>query len=125
MGKHIILDTDLHRITLDDGEWVDVLEKVPKSVRDIATRDAMRTTTSYQQGEVQGSQKVDIDLNMTAFSRALRIHMIKAWSFKFDDGSAIPVTPEYIDKLDESTADLVGLAINRLNTGRSKTEKKG
>ena len=119
---HIIFDDDLARITLPDGEWVDVLALMPKSIRDEATLAAGKT-----RGKVEGNAElpsIEIEIDATAMTRVIRQKMIKAWSFT-RNGEPIPVTKENIDRMDEQTADFVVQEIDRLNKGRTKAEKKG
>ena len=120
--SHIIFDDDLARITLPDGEWVDVLSLMPKSVRDDAMQASGRTKGRLERGEETPSLEVEIDT--TAMTRVIRYKMIKAWSF-LRNGEPIPVTRENIDRMDEQTADFIVEEIDKLNRGRTKKEKKG
>ena len=120
--RHIIFDDDLARITLSDGEWVDVLSLMPKSVRDEAMQASGKTKGRLERGEETPSLEVEVDA--TAMTRVIRHKMIKAWSFQ-RNGEAIPVTKENIDRMDERTADFIVAEIDRLNSGRPKAEKKG
>jgi len=120
--SHIIFDDDLARITLPDGEWVDVLSLMPKSVRDDAMQASGRTKGRLERGEETPSLEVEIDT--TAMTRVIRYKMIKAWSFQ-RNGEPIPVTRDSIDRMDEQTADFIVEEIDKLNRGRTKKEKKG
>jgi len=120
---HIIFDDDLHRITLSDGEWVDVLSLMPKSIRDEAVQAAGKTRGRMERGEETPS--VEVELDTTAMTRVIRQRMIKAWSFTDKKSQPIPVTKENIDRMDEQTADFIVQEIDRLNIGRTKAEKKG
>ncbi|MBU1621927.1 MAG: hypothetical protein KJ604_20925 [Gammaproteobacteria bacterium] len=120
---HIIFDDDLYRITLSDGEWVDVLSLMPKYVRDEAVQAAGKTRGKMERGEENPS--LEMELDSTAMSRVIRQKMIKAWSFTDKQGKAIPVTKENIDRMDEQTADFIVSEIDKLNAGRTKAEKKG
>ena len=123
MGRHIITDGDLHRVTLEDGEWVDILEKVPRSLRVKAQKAAMQYKGKLQAGKTE-SMPVEVEFDVTALSTVLLEGMVKAWSFKYDDGKAIPVTPETVGQLDEATADFILAEIDKLNPARTGEEKK-
>ena len=120
--SHIIFDDDLARITLPDGEWVDVLSLMPKSVRDEAMQASGKTRGRLEKGEETPSLEVEMDA--TAMTRVIRYKMIKAWSFQRNN-EPIPVTRENIDRMDEQTADFIVQEIDKLNAGRTKKEKKG
>jgi hypothetical protein len=121
MSKHIIFDYDLYRIDLGDGEWIDILERCPKRVRDKAQAAMIRPKHALNE---EGSKaEVELSFNVGEFNRVLRQEMMKAWSFKDKKGDPVPVTPENIDRLDETAADLVLDKINELNPRRSKPEK--
>jgi len=121
--SHIIFDDDLARVTLPDGEWVDVLSLMPKSIRDEAMQASGKTKGRLERGEETPSLEVEMDA--TAMTRVIRYKMIKAWSFKDKANNPIPVTRDNIDRMDEQTADFIVQEIDRLNSGRAKKEKKG
>ncbi len=124
MSKHIIMDEDLHRINLGDGDWIDILEMVPNSVRRDSQTAAMNIKSSYSTSKKGADSPVDVDFNVAKFNQVLLYGMIKAWSFKDKEGKPIPVEPAYIDRLDEQTADLVLTNIDKLNPSRSEVSKK-
>jgi len=127
MSKHIITDSDLYRIDLDDGDWIDILEKVPKIVRSRAQSAAakIKAQANAGAGDIQQRTDVSMDFDSGEFYRVLLHGMIKGWSFMDKSGKPLPVTPENIDCLDEDTSDFVLEEINRLNPARSKVQKKG
>jgi len=120
--SHIIFDDDLARVTLPDGEWVDVLSLMPKSIRDEAMQASGKTKGRLERGEE--TPFLEVEMDATAMTRVIRYKMIKAWSFQ-RNGEPIPVTKENIDRMDEQTADFIVQEIDRLNSGRAKKEKKG
>lgn len=102
MTEHIITENDLYRITLEDGEWVDILAKMPVTVwRDVAKASLNEL--------LNGAFRI-VELNRVSLYK-----MIKAWSFKDKEGRLIPVEPAYIDRLDRETAELVMSNIRKLN----------
>ena len=129
MGKHIIFDSDLYRIDLDDGEWVDILEKCPNSV----SRAAQSAMLKAKSRVVAGSKKdspIDFDLEAGEFNREILEGMVKAWSFTYPEGHTevgqlIPVTPENIGRMDETASDVILETVERLNPTRSEDQKKG
>lgn len=128
MSKHIIFDSDLYRVNLDDGEWVDILEKCPNSI----SRAAQNAMLKAKSRVVAGNKKdtpIDFDLEAGEFNRVVLEGMVKAWSFTYPEGHAeagkpIPVTPENIGRMDDITSDIVLEMTERLNPARSKDQKK-
>jgi hypothetical protein len=118
MGKHIIFDSDLYRIELGDGEWVDILERCPQSVKDQASRAMIKAS-----GLTNSGQMDKIEYDIASFNAALLSGMIRAWSFQNKDGKPLPVTPENIGRLSTETSDIILGKINELNPARSKQVK--
>lgn len=126
--KHIILDDDLHRIELEDGEWIDILELVPSFIRRKAQAAAMPMSGQVSMERREKGKKESVPLNVDfkvgEFNRVLLKEMVKAWSFKDKKEQAIPVTPENIQRLSEIDTDIVLKAIEKLNPERTDEEKK-
>jgi len=128
MGKHIITDTDLHRIDLGDGEYIDILERCTQGIKaraTAATTKAKGKMKAKKKGDTDEGADIDFDFMAGEFNRVMLEQMIRGWSFKDKVGNPIPVTAENIARLSEETADVVLAKIEDLNPKRDESEKKG
>lgn len=97
--RHLILEEELHRIDLGDGEWVDIK-------RYLCVDDAVlaESTPSKTAATLRAS--------------------IKAWSFMNGNGEPVPVTPETIGRVSIETAQVILVEVNRLNPVRTVIDEK-
>lgn len=99
MNRHLILEEELHRIDLGDGDWIDI--KSHLCVDDAILAESIPNKTG-----------------------SALVASIKAWSFTNGNGEPLPVTPEMIGRLSMDTAQVVLEEVNRLNPVRTVIEEK-
>lgn len=119
MRKFFVEKTDTHRISLDEGQWIDILSVYSRGLSNKASRAAMsKVAASGKDGDDEVT--VDIPFDSGAFNDTLLKEMIVDWSFTDDAGVKVPVTQENILRL---ANDITSRVIKEINTlGRVKTE---
>jgi hypothetical protein len=105
--RHLILEDELHRVDLGDGEWVDVKRYL--SLGDLTDIEAQ--TGSIATGNL-------------ATGKAILGAVIRAWSFTNGSNQPVPVTPEMINHLSGETAGILLAEVNKLNPMRTETDEK-
>lgn len=120
MGHFVVNDEDrLERITLPDGEWVDVLGSLS-----LYERKRLQGSTF---GKLRGKNVDEQDVYEMSFAEAALAGLklgIRAWSFEDGDGKPIPVTFEQIKKLDDFTGEFISIELDRLWARRGDEETK-
>ena len=120
MAHFVVNDEDrLERITLPDGEWVDVLGALSLYERKRLLGAAYANIRARNDGNV--------DVSELAFAEAAFAGLklgIKAWSFEDENGAPIPVTVEQIKRLDDFTGEFISMELDRMWSRRSDEESK-
>jgi len=125
MAHFVVNEEDrLERITLPDGEWIDVVGTLSLYERKRllgATVSALRA----QREQTPGADADDIYAeSYAAGATAGLVVGIREWSFKDDGGNPIPVTKEWIRKLDDFTGEFIAQELDRLWARRGEEEAK-
>jgi len=105
MSKYFITETDLFRITFEDGQWVDIKKQLSQRDQDQILNTMAKAKTK--------SETPDIEINLGKM--ALLEVSVKAWSFTEDDGRAIPVNPDNLSNLRIEYRAKVLSEIDRVN----------
>ena len=120
MQHKYFVDSEVDRITLEDGEWVDIKRKLSIGDQDSlgnrlmelemdtqGTREERRRRR--QSGEFPGTAK------FKPSTAALLEIAIMDWSFAYGDGVKVPVTPEMIGKMEPELANRLSEEIDQRN----------
>ena len=119
MAHFVVNDEDrLERITLPDGEWVDVLGALSLYERKRLLGAAYANIRARNDGDIDASELAFAEASFAGLKLG-----IKAWSFE-DENGPIPVTVEQIRRLDDFTGEFISLALDRLWQRRSDEESK-
>ena len=105
MGKYFIDDSELTRVTFEDGQWVDIKTELTQGDRDAIL-------TGMAQATAKGKEA---NLELKLGSMLLLQKHIVAWSFTDDEGKPMPVTPENISRLKGKYRTVVLNKINELD----------
>lgn len=105
MSKYFIDESDLFRVSFDDGEWVDIKKELTQK-----DQDYILNTMAKAKGK-----NPELELNLGR--QTLLEVSVKAWSFR--DGGPIPVTPENLSNLKNKYRSRVLAEIDRLNSEAS------
>jgi len=108
MSRHLILEEELHRVDLGDGEWVDVKRFL--SLGDLT--------------DIEDQTGGSIATGNLATGKAILGTVIRAWSFTNGSNQPVPVTPEMINHLSGETAGILLAEVNKLNPMRTETDEK-
>jgi len=113
---HFVSETDLHRVDLGDGEWVDLK-------REFDTNDwiDVEGMISGLVDESTGQLRTGV---LFRNAKALLSIAIKAWNLLGADGQAVPLSEESIGRLNRETLLKISGAVNELNPLRTETERK-
>lgn len=130
MNKYFV-EEDTHRLTFDDGEWVDIKkemsagdqEKLQTALFQLDTQGI----TDNREGRRAARRQDNIKLNFRPSYLPLLEINIQAWSFSNGTNGTkekIPLTRENIAKLKDPIASLIADEIDRLNPFSPETSPK-
>ena len=112
-----ILDDDLIRVELPDGNWVAV--KAAITAHDQAA--AQSAATMKYRGLGGKAEDIEAAFDSGKYQLVLLQRMVKAWSFS-RNGIALPCTPDNIGRLPERTRTRLMERINAENVPLSEDE---
>jgi hypothetical protein len=118
MNKYFV-EEDTHRLTFDDGEWVDLKkemsagdqEKLQTALFQLDTQGV----TDNREGRRAARRQDNIKVNFRPSYLPLLEINIQAWSFSNGNDEKVPLTRENIAKLKDPIASLIADEIDRLN----------
>jgi hypothetical protein len=118
MNKYFV-EEDIHRLTFDDGEWVDLKkemsagdqEKLQTALFQLDTQGL----TDNREGRRSTKRQENIKLNFRPSYLPLLEINIQDWSFSNGKEGRIPLTRENIAKLKDPVASLIADEIDKLN----------
>lgn len=113
---HFVSESDLHRVDLGEGEWVDLK-------REFDTDDWIRVEgmiSGLIDERTGGLRKGVIFSN----AKALLTIAIKAWNLLGPDDQPMPLSPENIGRLNRDTLLKLAAAVNKLNPLRTEADRK-
>jgi len=133
---HFVVDESdrIERIELPGGEWVDVIGQLSlferKRLLGAVLYGQRQRQLSQMQRKRDGEEAAEEDeaeAYMESYAAAETAGLvvgIKAWSFKDSAGEPIPVTREWIRKLDDFTGEFISQQLDRLWARRGEEEAK-
>ena len=109
---------EVDRIELDDGEWVDIKQKMSYGDLDRleanmgkaiyspeVTEKMLKNADAIRKGDIQLSPEELTDFEYSTGKLALLTVNIRAWSFKDKKGKALAVNKNTVAMLDSATAE--------------------
>lgn len=126
MRNFFVSKTDIHRVELEDGQWIDILAQCSHKTRKRATAAMMKSNTSLSDEKDASATKdvqFSLDFDAGAYSDVLLKEMVVDWSFTDDVGTKVEITAENIDNLVADISQIVIKEINRLNPTEAEPGK--
>lgn len=122
MQKHrYFVDSEVDRIDLEDGDWVDIKAKLSIADQDKLSEmmlDIQVDTTPTNRAERRrrrDSGQSNYNATFRPSTSALLQVSVVDWSFTYEDGSKVPLNPEMINKMDARLANQLEAEINDRN----------
>lgn len=124
MGK-FFLTGETVRVNFPDGEYCEIKEELTQADQDYIMTRLMQGRVPVD-GDKKGpgtGEKKGLEIGLSFGKLATLERAITGWSFKADDGSPVPVTPENISNLRAKYRALILQEIDRLSSAHGEFAK--
>jgi len=111
----------------ENGDSITYRTKYTAADRDYISQRATKVRRAIVEGDDQPD--LELSLNMSAMAIATAERMIEGWTFRFPEGhpmagNPVPLTKEYIGRLDEDTIKALNEALTAANPVRTAAQSK-
>lgn len=125
-GKNRFVKPESHRLTLSEGDWVEVKKRLgildDKRIESALVRSAQSARGMI--GPNVNAKDVEIRLDTSeAYMTKLKTYILD-WSLEDEKGKRVPVTESAIEALDPDTAEEIVTALNEFLDEEAKKRKE-
>jgi hypothetical protein len=110
MAKNRFQKTDVVRLPLSDGDWIEVRRRLSGAEKKLMAAAAF---TDFRQGAKdgkEGEQRFGVDFGLLSLSRTLTY--LKDWSFRDEADKPVKCSRAAIEALDQETLDEIERALD-------------
>jgi hypothetical protein len=116
MAISFVNPTEMRRLDLSDGDWIDVRDRITYGAKQRLDSVSIRSM-------VQGDGPAKIDLDMSTFRIERMVAYIVGWSARKPDGSPVKPDRDSFAALSEQAAEEINEALDRHIEERSNEVK--
>jgi hypothetical protein len=121
MPKFRFVRPETTRLSLSEGDWVEVKSRLTYAEQEALTAASLQTR--MQASDLFNGNDGDVRIDWTK-SRLARLNSyIAEWSFRDEEDKPVEVTPEAIEMLDPVTATEIHTALDKYLSERDAVKK--
>jgi hypothetical protein len=107
MARSRFVVPNVVKLTLSDGDWIEVKERLT-----FGETQALTASTLAQTGSLTRGEALDVTLNMGAYKIVRMAAYLTDWSFRDEFDNRVTINRTSIETLDPATADEIDAALD-------------